>query len=861
MPFDRIQRLFNTSREGRFRVLYGPGVEDTFISTDLEEMDVEHAVWQILQGQGFERIAFIAPHRPVFFLDARSETTSRPGKIQPAPEEAHPETMSHLGDGPLENLLLLKIRPLMDASNPLLEIGDAHAIRLLDAILKDDSIPSAVVFLQAEASLRFFEDQRLLAGILGEWARLPASNPNLACFVFSANRYEELCETARPLPVPELRSLILRQGEAHGQLLRLGGPEKDEIERLVHLATERFSLPCDTSNLPRLVDWMSAEGLQGRLWLSRLRDTPTLDIQSARRLGWFEASEPHEQPALERLEHLVGLQPVKDRLQELDSWLRFRREDTEPPLLHMIFSGSPGTGKTTVARLFGEALRDLGLLRRGHLVEVSSHDLVADHVGGTAIKTNAVIDRALDGILFIDEAYMLTENERGGFGREAVDALLTRMEDDRSRLVVIAAGYSHKMNAFRRANPGLPRRFPEENVLHFQDFEPGELIRILQKMLADRQLTALPPTSDRLKTLIKAQYTRRDETFGNAGEMRNLAEALDRRRALRIATGALSQDTPLDGADIPESYLDILPQALPSLDDLLTELDSLVGLGNVRQHLRRMLRRLQFEGLQAGASETVELPDFKHLVFSGSPGTGKTTIARLLGRIYHTMGLLTSGHCVEVSRPDLVAGFVGQTALKVQERVREAIGGVLFIDEAYALNRGGVNDFGREAIDVLVKVMEDQRGRLLVIVAGYPLEMKSFLSANPGLSSRFAPPIEFEDYAPAELLEILQGAAVQDGYSLSQQAAQRAMALFSADPGHSLANARSALDLLDVMKSNLAERVLDLVDTNPGMDLQDPGFSCFTLDDLPLPSLDLITHAAIPIQQSQICETAIIQAD
>ena len=187
--------------------------------------------------------------------------------------------------------------------------------------------------------------------------------------------------------------------------------------------------------------------------------------------------------------------------------------------------------------------------------------------------------------------------------------------------------------------------------------------------------------------------------------------------------------------------------------EILAELDALVGLASAKQAVRRAMavqalnaeRRKQ--GLPVvGASQ--------HMVFIGPAGTGKTTVARIVARLYGSMGLLSKGHLVETGRADLVAGYVGQTAIKVQEAVERALGGVLFIDEAYALAGAGYNDFGAEAIATLVKLMEDHRDDLVVIVAGYPDEMRTFIDSNPGLRSRFTTYVEFDDYSVVELIQI-----------------------------------------------------------------------------------------------------------
>ncbi|MFH0736883.1 MAG: AAA family ATPase [bacterium] len=528
---------------------------------------------------------------------------------------------------------------------------------------------------------------------------------------------------------------------------------------------------------------------------------------------------------LGQLNELTGMRNIKNEINNLVNYLniekrRIERGEKGTQLnIHFVFTGNPGTGKTTVARIIGDVFKNLGLLSRGHVIEADRSKLVGTTVGSTAPKTNNLIDNAMGGVLFIDEAYTLSpEDVSNDFGKEAIDTLLKRMEDDRGRFVVIVAGYNNEMRKFLDTNPGLASRFTKK--INFEDYTAEELMEIFNKQVKNKKLKLETEADNNLLKFFKDIYMARDKNFGNAREVRNIFEMALLRQGNRLSTLVTKPDfneTDMDYLTIE----DIQGKQAKSktLDDILSELKEFVGMDTVKTSVREIALqiKMQQERVNRGLADAEKLG--MHFILTGNPGTGKTTITRKLGEVFKAIGFLSKGHVVEVDRSKLVGQYQGKTPLLVNDACNQAMGGILFVDEAYTLagdpTSGSSDSYGKEAIETLMKRMEDDRGKFVVIAAGYKDEMSNFLDTNPGMKSRFDKYLHIDDYSKDELFAILLGQAKKKKYIIADEAIdsiKKNINKLVDSKDKNFANAREARKLFELMISKQSERVSKLTD-------------------------------------------------
>lgn len=872
MSIKRITSKLRLDQTGTFIIVYGQVLAEEFIDEDLALCDVDQIFWKYLKQQGYERIVYFDIARRLFCYDKHSFDLCRPennhnGGPSPAPATAELEAGVHksgTNNRPLGRRSVFRRRqrnnqatnrPAQQAPDGYYQLpitADSLAIQTLDALIKEKHIKTALIFNQFEKTVLSNIAGNQLFNYLTHWVNLPSSLGNKCFLIFQSATEEQLHESTRNYPT--MRNLVANAQNNTGlhSMLYISNPMKDELERLMQRIRLKNSLPVQWAGIGKMLRWIEAENKPLKHWAINFRKLKEISYEQVKHELIAQGKNVDERPASDRLEELIGLGNVKDQIKKHIALIKATRKNpqlTKNRRLHLVLQGKPGTGKTTVARLIAEIYRDAGILERGHLIETERKGLVAEYVGQTAPKTDRVCKEALDGVLFIDEVYNLKQHENDAFGQEAIDTLMKFMEDEKDRLCVILAGYPQEISEFLTSNPGLQRRVGVR--VDFEDYRPDELKQIFDLKAQQMKVKADAGLQKTLTNIFTNIYERRDENFGNASEAEKLLQGLIENQIIRCEMNGLdfTQDT-LQIADIPKSYEDMaeLGQTEAKIGEAMAELKQMIGLKSVKELVQTIVNRIRYNQKLINKniidkSDQISL----HLVFTGNPGTGKTTVARIIGNTFKALGVVKKGHVVEVQRADLVAGYVGQTAIKTREVIETALDGILFIDEAYTLTRTGGGDsmdYGQEAVNTLLAMMENYRDRLVVIAAGYPEEMQHFIESNPGLQSRFTNYLQFEDYEIDDLWLIFQKIAQDKKYRVDLEAESKVKEYFeylrAIKQGRNFGNGREARNLYAQALALHEQRIL------PEMDhLSTQEILTLTASDIPVPPEDFVKPSKV----------------
>jgi SpoVK/Ycf46/Vps4 family AAA+-type ATPase len=588
------------------------------------------------------------------------------------------------------------------------------------------------------------------------------------------------------------QQMFLQEGELKSDnSFCISLPDKEEIANLLNYRrlTEGFDA---FTQIP--FDKLVIRLLRKR---ALLKDLKICDISKE-----IEA-QAQEKSAKETLQSLIGIDSVFKQLEKQVKLMKKNKQSKTKTKIrpHLVFKGNPGTGKTTVARLFAEWLQEEGILEIGNLVETDRSGLVAGHVGQTAIKTNNIIDSALGGILFIDEAYQLYSKSEVDFGREAIATLIKRMEDDKDKMVVILAGYTDEIDELlKNGNAGFQSRIGNQIV--FQDYTPEVLLEIAKNNIKPREITE---AAEKLisKYLCK-RHRKRHKQWGNA----RVAEEIVQKIITELET---ADDEIIEIIDIEHIPADCQRIANPITDlsesDAYNKLNALIGLPSMKEEINSIFASIRADILREENNiETRPLDDKFNFVFIGNPGTGKTTVARILAEILFDLGILIEDKkVIECSAGEIVSSEVGQSAKNIKQKFEDSVGKVLFLDEVYSIR-------DQDAVDAIVQSLTnpDFMGKTVVIIAGYPEPVRKWLDTNEGLKSRFNKFINFDDYTNEELWQILESSIESYNFKINSNCKKKALQWFKTSrTNRDFANARTANKLFEeVLKPNLDKRVI-----------------------------------------------------
>ena len=864
MTSTSIQSHFTRYHE-RFFFLYGK-TDDEFCLFPGGILSLEEVLHRHFSDLGYQRILFFNGRRKLYCYDHISKRLcSREGLNTFSPQSGSHPPISLPGKkmcaGPLG---MRKVRRQTTASNSehvssamgitksndknskedALHFGsmnDLEMVSMIDCCMKDNAVKTAIIFTDGLDFINHTDPGaiRHMAGNLNGWSALFSSNENICLFIMPDMDIKSICDVLNHTPQWQflLSRMLTTDGQPSKQMVHVGSPRQDEVKRLFHYYRLRNELETDWLTLPQAILSVSrnicTQGASLKSLSMEMKSLTNLNTETLTTISRQQS----KKTALERLYRMKGVGPVIHKIEQFVALQKEIEADSQnkesetgnpcplrlqpPPTqakeflnIHLVLTGNPGTGKTTVAYLLGEILRDAGLLKLGHTVKASREDLIAGYVGQTALRTAQKISDAMGGIFFVDEAYRLIQGGENDFGQEALETLMEAMSNHMGAFSTVIAGYPGRIAEFLESNPGLRRRFGSQNIIHIPNFDPPVLQHIFEQEALNNRRTLDPGLHRLLADFFINWHAAVDpETFGNAGDVKNLFQEMDVRRSERVQSSEIDRQSrnTFILEDVPERVREYLrPRKAATVEEALSILDGLTGLAEVKALVRRRTHLIQMQQEQQRRGNSTKMPVPGHYLFLGRPGTGKTTVARLLGRVFQLLGVIGQSQVIEVGPGDLIDKYVGGTEEKARKVFKKALNRVLFIDEAHQLIEGGKNGHGRIVVKALVPFMLNNKKNVCVIAAGYPEDMERFLELDIGLKSRFTKIIMFEDFNETELLEIFTRLVTKNGEipgpGLLDEVA-RLFKIWVLDKGKDFGNARDVGKLLEAMMECRAERL------------------------------------------------------
>ena len=840
----RIEQIFSESYKGRNQVVFSGGVDDLFLITDKNNNPGLYPIDQALVECGKKR-----DYDLIITVNVKDMSLSFDGKGQDnphlTPEELFNSMTSRVTEVPKgKKALDLKLRPRRnETAEPQNRDGAANQPAEGEQKKPDESAQQAREAAQKNAEGNTLE--LVTRALRQSDKRVLVIFPNPEKMFLTMNSVnEEIVKRMETITIswrdiirtahPDSRSILIVnphrlqefQELEHrvscydhiSSVVQIGLPDREEMKAWLkdYYAPRNFirgaeGRDCDRVvltgkaqkdfNLQNFVGWVQS-------FFAGKKNCKLEDLLKAENVDAAETKED----ILEELNRMVGLDEVKKEINDIVKNAESGKHASDMSY-HMFFLGNPGTGKTVVANLIAKLFWAMELRTSRKTVSIAIQDIVGQYNEGEAIqRMKNKIAEAMGGVLFVDEAYLFAESE---WGKKAFQVLLTEMENHRDNLTVIFAGYENRLQALKDINEGIDSRIPYK--LHFQDYTKEQKLKIFKLFLANRNkksetnIRLSPDAETKLKRIL-------ERTEGNGRGVRNVLDKV-------LLEVGKDEDSP---SEILEKHIHD-PHEIhhDKCEEILADIDKeFIGMNGLKQQLRDFFHRVEFT---VARNERLKLPNADRsnyrLRFTGPPGTGKTSIARHMGRFFHAMGISETDECRECGATSLKGAFLGHAQRAVNRLFHENRGKVIFIDEIYSLYNPSVGQddlYGREAIDTLVRnLTAEEYQDTVVIVAGYKREVDTFMEANPGLASRIPGEIQFPNYSADECVEIFRHAAARQNYNLkdevpeegadqdgSETASNMLKELFGIlSRQNNFGNARTVNGVLGQAISNLANRI------------------------------------------------------